>query len=216
MKQEKPYIIHCELSLEQVKLLRDLLYQNEDFTCATKGGGSKQLQLAVSLSMAIENGCELNTENGTKNSEPAPKYAPCRLFRKGDKVRVVERDGRDYIDYDPYTNIQKSEIYTVLENENEVIDGGCVDIRIGKGDIEYAIPFYFLELVTPVEELGPYSVVHRQEIDEPGNYLPYYAVVSSGCEVARFYVEQYIDGQAKAAVEAECARLNEAYRKEDA
>lgn len=68
MKQEKPYIIHCELSLEQVKLLRDLLYQNEDFTCATKGGGSKQLQLAVSLSMAIENGCKLNTVTEKENA----------------------------------------------------------------------------------------------------------------------------------------------------
>jgi hypothetical protein len=148
------------------------------------------------------------------NSEPAPKYDPFRLFKKCDKVRVVERDGRDYIDYDPYTNIQKSELYTVLENENEVIDGGCIDIRIGKGDIEYEIPFYFLELVTPAEELDPYSVVPRQEIDEPDNYLPYYAVLSSGCEVARFYVEQYKDGQAKSAAEAECARLNAEHRKE--
>lgn len=144
-----------------------------------------------------------------KYSEPAPKYDPNRLFKKGDKVRVVERDGRDYIDYDPYTNIQKSEIYTVLENENEVIDGGCVDIIIGKGNIEQEIPFYFLELVTPVEELEPYYVRiggfndewHLWRIDNPNERTL----------IASFNKSH---PHAKAAAEAECKRLNDEYRKE--
>jgi hypothetical protein len=68
-KEEKPYIIHCELSLEQVKLLRDLLYKNEDFTFAANGGRSKELELAISLSMAIENGCKLNTKTEQEDEE---------------------------------------------------------------------------------------------------------------------------------------------------
>lgn len=144
----------------------------------------------------------------------APKYDPCRLFKKGDKVRVVERDGRDYKDYDPYTNIQKSELYTVFENEEEVIDGGCVGIRIGKGDIEYEIPFYFLELVTPVDELEPYSLFDNKKLavwtvlknELIFAYYPYR--INESDNVAHSKKE------ALAAAEAECARLNAEHRKE--
>lgn len=151
----------------------------------------------------------LSPENGRKNTAPAPKYDPCRLFRKGDKVRVVERDGRDYIDFDPYTSIQKSEIYTVLENEEEVIDGGCVGIRIGKGNVEYEIPFYYLELVTPVEELERYVV-------EPGDVA--WFVVDKKHESGEINVVMYmcaLHPHAKEAAEAECARLNAEHRKEE-
>lgn len=151
---------------------------------------------------------EITPKNGTKNIKTAPKYDPCRLFRKGDKVRVVERDGRDYIDYDPYTNIQKSELYTVLENEEEVIDGGCVGIRIGKGNVEYEIPFYFLELVTPVEKLERYVV-------EPSDVA--YFIVDKKHESGEQNVVMYMFAfhpHAKEAAEAECARLNAEHRKE--
>lgn len=57
---DKPYIIHCELSLEQVTLLRDLLYMHEDITAMR--GDDKATDLAVSLSYAIESGCALKPE----------------------------------------------------------------------------------------------------------------------------------------------------------
>lgn len=136
-----------------------------------------------------------------------PKYDPCRKFRKGDIVKPRKLFGRYY---SKATARIIGKVCTVLHDE---IEHYSVNIRWNEG--EYNIDPAYLELVTPVEELEPYSVVQRQEIDEPDNYLPYYAVVSSGCEVARFYVEQYLAGQAKEAAEAECARLNAEYRKEN-
>ena len=165
---------------------------------------------------------EIIPENGTKNTDPAPKYDPCRKFRKGDKVRVVECNGRDYKDYDPYTNLQTSELYTVLENESEAIDGGCGDILIAKDNIEQEILFCFLELVTPVEELERYVIIHNKrekffdvawkDDDETDGRTG-----RTRCRATYWYnspPQSYTQTEAKAAADAECARLNAEYRKE--
>lgn len=175
------------------------------YKCGSNRNGLEYFRRADAAKLLI-----FHPTNGIKNSEPAPKYAPCRLFRKGDKVRVVERDGRDYKDYDPYTNIQKSELYTILENENEVIDGGCVGIRIGKGDIEYEIPFYFLELVTPVEELEPYVICEND-----ASYEVRLHSKKENHTMAIYNKNAYGDWlKARYAAEAERDRLNAEHRKE--
>ena len=78
-----------------------------------------------------------------------PKYDPCRLFREGDIVTPVERDGREVPDGAPV-----GEKCTVVESEKN----GIVCIRYDAGSEHYLhdIPYFYLELVTPVEELEPY------------------------------------------------------------
>ena len=147
-------------------------------------------------------------QNTTKNTETAPKYDPCRKFKKGDVVRIVERHKR----YQP--NIPVDELWkglcTVAEDED--FCNNLVKVRSEDGR-EKLSHWWYLELVTPAEELEPYSVKLRQEITVDDTY-PYCAVVDyDGNEAARFYCEQYEAGKAKVAAEAECARLNAEYRK---
>jgi hypothetical protein len=138
-----------------------------------------------------------------------PKYDPFRLFKKGDRVRVVERYGRKFWSAAPET------IYTVVEDEylhddQNVLLRGCVGINDGKPETLSAwnIPFFHLELVTPVEDLDPYSVEGDEDewhILRCGKFLMSFPFDSSA-----YYTEE----QAKAAAEAECDRLNAEYRKE--
>lgn len=133
---------------------------------------------------------------------PTLKYDPTRLFKKGDKVRYEPKLGR----YEPH--ITNGSICTVLSDE-----------RIGRVQIEYCddesvysatIPFFFLELVTPVEELEPYKVWDTTFSFNVGvedsKAVFYYGADMSTCP--------YTKEQAKAAAEAERDRLNAEWRKE--
>jgi hypothetical protein len=152
----------------------------------------------------------LRPENGIKNSEPAPKYDPCRKFRKGDKVRLIRRYGRTPHEHAYDMDVEEDGVErTVLWDEKEAL----VSVTWGVDD-DICVPFFYLELVTPVEELEPYNVKFLQAGEVPDTYY-YWAVMDNmGHEVARFWHEQYEKGQAEAAAEAECARLNAEYRKE--
>lgn len=131
-----------------------------------------------------------------------PKYDPCRLFKKGDIVEPVERDGREVPDGAPV-----GEKCTVVESEKN----GIVCIRYDAGSEHYIheIPYFHLELVTPVEELEPYRV-------ETGGYKRW------SVKKGDLFHSQYPFGEhcvfnmneAKAAAEAERDRLNAEYRKE--
>lgn len=149
----------------------------------------------------------------TELQQPAekPKYDPCRPFKRGDKVRVVERHGRKFWNAAPET------IYTVVADEYlhdapNVLHRGCVGLNDGRPETLSAwnVPFFHVELITPVEELEPYftkedrtgllwEVWKRDEENE--------AVL-----VASFWVSGHPNP--KEAAEAECARLNAEYRKE--
>lgn len=79
--------------------------------------------------------------------ELAPKYDPCRLFRKGDRVKTRSVFGRKiYID---------DALYEVMWDEScnkiSVKDLTSAETLVG-------MPSVFFELVTPVEELEPYYV----------------------------------------------------------
>lgn len=141
----------------------------------------------------------ITPENGTKNVEPAPKYDPCRLFRKGDKVRVVDKkNGRT----PPCCgDIEAGELYTVSDDE----DGGDVMLAVnGKYD---CIKWYWLELVAPVEELEPYFVMELK-----GAYGVYNTRFQPETEACHFFTDMH--PHAKEAAEAECDRLNAEHRKE--
>lgn len=121
-----------------------------------------------------------------------PKYDTCRLFRKGDKARVVERFGRRD------ATLALGELVTVTENEC-----GVTFIRVkDENGCDSLIAWNFLELVTPVEETLPYSV-------EEGNMV--WSVSFNKHKAGEVYVSRYFTAthpNAKAAAEAECDRLN--------
>ncbi len=137
-------------------------------------------------------------------AKPEPKYNPRRLFKTGDKVRVVEWNGRKV--HDP----MNGSVWTVNRNE---CNGGIAHESIlvslfyeddNEGHI-IDIPPCFLELVTPVEELEPYSA---------REYEDFYAVEKDGAQYSIFFKGSY-HSHAKAAAEAERDRLNSEHRKED-
>lgn len=140
-----------------------------------------------------------------KNIETTPKYDPCREFREGDKVRMVMRDGRH-----PYCQrmrehiVPSDTICTVIRCELN----GFVALEYNN-DYKPVVHFSFLELVTPVEA-EPYFISEGAGIIELYNRTPdelvktwFYDTVKAGVE-------------ALAEAEAECARLNEEYKKDHA
>ena len=141
----------------------------------------------------------MDLANGIKNTETAPKYDPCRLFKAGDIVEPCQANGRWLSPpWEHRTGIR----YEVTEDENPI----TADLYIK--DPDSPEPFLthaaFFNLVTQVEELEPYCIadhIHGWIVykDNPGNV------------VANF---NKTHPNAKAAAEAECARLNAEYRKE--
>lgn len=138
-------------------------------------------------------------ENGTKNTESAPKYDPRRKFRKGDKVCFKEHLGRKSLAHcDKIITLEADEKYGSCFWKEMAPDGDIIDRNAY---------FCFLELVTPVEEIEPYSV---HETD----YL--YRVIQrvDGGEQVVCEYRKNTHPNAQAAAEAERDRLNEEYRKE--
>lgn len=82
--------------------------------------------------------------------ETYPKYDPCRLFRGGDKVTPRLVNGRDF---NSMAEEYRGKILTVTRDE-EKYDNVFVEY----GGDEFTIDPAYLELVTTVEELEPYSI----------------------------------------------------------
>lgn len=127
-----------------------------------------------------------------------PKHDPCRPFRNGDIVRYVERDGRSYVDAPPV-----GATCCVCVGEDSV---GMVSVEFKFSENEepavHDVPFYHLELVTPVEELEPYYVERQDSCYVVGKRQE-----SPEMEyVAGFSKTRHPN--AKAAAEAERDRLN--------
>lgn len=98
----------------------------------------------------------ISTENGIKNTEPAPKYDPCRKFRKGDKVRLIEWNGRKPFDTLHGLKLNPGEVHIVLDDEYERNE---VYIGMSAADEEQSVVHACnLELITPVEDVEPYIV----------------------------------------------------------
>lgn len=129
-----------------------------------------------------------------------PKYDPCRRFKKGDNVEYSPRNGRDLLEA-PWIY----DAAVVIEDEDR---NGTVVVRFtfnyGEPSV-HKVPWYYLQLVTPVEEMEPYSVETFQ----------YGYTVNKGELILATYNDE-THPHAKEAAEAECARLNAEHRKEQA
>ena len=132
-----------------------------------------------------------------------PKHGHRLLFKKGD---IVEMDthGRDIAESMKKSGVELGKRYTVTEDENNT---GYVSF-IGDDGIEHHSMFFWLKLVTPVEESEPYyveestgSITLLSKCDPLYNTCWHYSCVKSGVE-------------ALAAAEAERDRLNTEWRKE--
>ena len=134
--------------------------------------------------------------------EEKPKYDPCRLFRKGDIVRLKEWNGR--CPALPEDWKFDNGLFKVHEDEKF---NSSVEITRENSKTVYIAPICFVELVTPVEELEPYNV-HETE------YLfRVMQVVEGGEQIVSEY-RKSTHPHAKEAAEAECTRLNAEWRKE--
>lgn len=122
---------------------------------------------------------------------PAPKYDPCRLFKKGDRVREVRCRGRRFMEDSPESLLTEG---GVIAND----EGSLHYIEVVTPDGQYN-PFdpAYLELVTPVEELEPYSIDTRTTTDIL-KHGEWYAHMSDGDEAEHL-----------------CQWLNEKHRKEN-
>lgn len=145
----------------------------------------------------------LTTSSQLPSADRQSKYDPMRLFKKGDKVRVVERDGRHYdtmFDGKIWTVAKDEHSYSTLPRDVQVHDSY-------KDNLHYTVPFYHLELVTPVEELSPY---HVEETERE------YRVTLTREERKDVIVtyNKLIYPDAKIAAESECRKLNWNWREE--
>lgn len=142
------------------------------------------------------------------NCKKPTKYDPRRLFRKGD---IVEFDthGRDIAASMKKAGVELGKRYTVTRDENTKSNGrydiGYVSF-IGDDRIEHNSMFFWLKLITPVEEQDMYFVEHRKHSNA-------YKIRKRGQEFAIFWDSH---PNAQAAAEAECDRLNAEWRKEQA
>lgn len=135
---------------------------------------------------------------------PTPsKHDPTRLFKKGDIVEI-DIHGRDIAASMKKSGVELGKRYTVTEDENNT---GYVSF-IGEDGIEHHSMFFWLKLVTPVEELESYRV---EELDNAW-------VVRKGEEADTYSTQAWYckkrHPHAKEAAEAERDRLNAEWRKE--
>ena len=129
-------------------------------------------------------------------SDSQSKHDPYRRFKKGDIVEPKQVKGRVYSNDSKHLIGKKC---IVFRDEEE--PGYVVISYAGKN---YSINAAYLELVTPVEELEPYSVVDAHtHWDVADKNMKTVATYSKMCHP-----------HAKEAAEAERDRLNEEYRKE--
>lgn len=145
----------------------------------------------------------------------APKYDPCRKFRKGDLVRLKAYNGRKPYDFWHKQTIEHfgAKLDTVLADE---LDSGNVDIFQDAPIDELTVRVHscHLELVTPVEELEPYTVGKSELITDDCECDTWAVFDKAGYVVAQYVEEAYKPGEAKARAEQERDRRNAEYRKD--
>lgn len=141
----------------------------------------------------------------TKIPEERPKYDPYRRFKEGDIVDYHRRFGRDY---ETVPDPEDYKLARVILAEDE--ESGMVGVEFietyGGDNACFSVPWFHLELVTPVEELTPYSVQESDAFD----------IVRDGKIVMTipFTVDDYYTfEQAQAVAEDWCKRLNDEWIK---
>lgn len=146
----------------------------------------------------------------TEIPEVYPKYDPCRKFKKGDIVRLKAYNGRKPYDFWHKQTIEHfgAKPDTVLADE---LESGNVDIFQDAPIDELTVRVHasYLELVTPVEELEPYYV------EDVGHAWVVRKPEPSDMYSTQAWFSKKRHPHAKEAAEAECARLNAEWRKEN-
>lgn len=135
--------------------------------------------------------------------ETAPKYDPCREYKEGDVVRYKPCNGREHKCFTDDEFFCERNL-TVIAAEDSTSHNVMVMSQDGRTKI---VEFCYLELITPVEEMEPYSVRVSDAFD----------IVRGGEIVMTIpFTEDdyYTFDQAEAAAETECDRLNAEWRKE--
>lgn len=149
----------------------------------------------------------------TKISEEHPKYDPCRKFKEGDIVDYRRRYGRDY---ETVPDPEDYKLARVISSEDE--ESGMVGVEFieayGGEDVYFAVPWFHLELVIPVEELNPYSIIVQPEDYHCVRIMKGTKIHSSFPFDEEECVYHTLE-EAKAAAEAERDRLNAEHRKEN-
>lgn len=145
--------------------------------------------------------------------EEGPKYDSKRLFKKGDVVRVVERDGRRPL---RCKSVTIGHTYTVNADE----EGGRVILKNTDDRYSEDVEWCYLELVTPVEDTLPYYVVEqgiefqvRMKVEDEDCLISTFRFKNIVEAYRRYYDMLPSMKQSREAAEAECERLNEEYRK---
>lgn len=145
----------------------------------------------------IDSGLFVNSEAAAFSpATNEPKYDPCRKFRKGDNVRIVQYKGRDYDDF------AKEERGKTLEVQSDEEEHCNIMVRNSDGE-DFAVDPAYLKLLTPVEELKQHHVeTHGKSVyvkDKEGEVLACY--------------HKFFHPYAREAAEAECDRLNKEHGK---
>lgn len=194
-------LYHIKLTDDQKSALEHLFSLDIEWNKSELEKAWKELRIQVReaaqhvaiINALQDSGCNCNRKSPTK-------YDPCRKLRRGDRARVVERNGRTPICF-PIGRIKVGDIVTVAENET-----GDVFIKVLTEDgHKMMAPWFMLELVTPVEE--PYY------IEETEYEYCLSRMVGERKDTPATYHKR-MHPNAKAAAEAERDRLNEQYREE--
>jgi hypothetical protein len=179
--------------------------------CALSDAGAENKPRFVFHKRTVSDFCQVTPENGIKNTEGAPKYDPCRKFREGDIVRLIEWNGRKLWDDIKHLHRIYNEKGTFTVHDDEQGNDVVIVPDAYTENVYCACPAC-LELVTPVEELEPYSIGKSDyngfvNIEKKGKII---AMIPYGKELHEHKTEE----EALAAAEAERDRLNAEYRKE--
>lgn len=132
-------------------------------------------------------------------AETAPKYDPCRPFKAGDIVTPSPVKGRWFgAAWEGHREIR----FTVTKDEDEE---GTMWVQEDDSSTPIWVLAAFFQLISPVEELEPYEVEEFKETIQ---------VRERNTSITLATFDKECHPHAKEAAEAECARLNAAYRKE--
>ena len=140
----------------------------------------------------------------------APKYDPCRKFKKGDIVEI-DNHGRNIAESMKKEGLEPGKRYTVTEDESNTGHDIGVVSYISDDEIEHHSMFFWLKLVTPAEELEPYVICEND-----ASYEVRLHSKKENHTMAIYNKNAYGDWlKARYAAEAERDRLNAEHRKEN-
>ena len=209
LKPGDPLIIHGKF---------EFIYDDGDMAIevATTGGYGevgvvKATQFVHPSCVSLPSVKSIEMCHTTKIPEEYPKYDPCRRFKEGDIVDYHRRFGRDY---ETVPDPGDYKLARVIAAEDE--ESGMVGVEFikayGGDDACFVVPWFHLELVTPVEEREPYSV-HESEVIQGFDIIR-----DKSCVMTFPFGEKengwyYNRPAAKAAAEAERDRLNAEWKK---